>query len=234
VDNVGPYTTKWGANVTRNVTVAGVAGVPADADAVVLNATVTGTTGSSYLTVWPAGQTQPLASSLNWGAGKTIANAVTVKVGSGGQVSVLNAAASTHVIFDVVGYFKAGTGNAFHPLSPTRIQDSRPAPFTEGPYTTKWGAAITRSVKLTGVGGVPTNAAAVLLNVTVTGTTASSVLTIWPAGTTRPIVSSLNWSKGLTIPNAVTAKPNASGFVSVYNAAGSTHVIADVAGWYGP
>ena len=37
------------------MTVGGLVGVPAIADAVVLNVTVTDTTGSSFLTVWPTG-----------------------------------------------------------------------------------------------------------------------------------------------------------------------------------
>ena len=64
--------------------VGGVSGIPADADAVVLNVTVTDTTGGSFLTLWPAGQTKPTASNLNWTPGLTIPNAVTVKLGTGG------------------------------------------------------------------------------------------------------------------------------------------------------
>ena len=44
-----------------------------------MNVTVTDPTAGSYMTVWPKGEVQPTASNLNWSAGQTIPNAVTVK-----------------------------------------------------------------------------------------------------------------------------------------------------------
>jgi Tol biopolymer transport system component len=230
---VGPYSTPWQAGTTRDVQVTGVAGVPPDAVAVVLNVTVTGTTASSYLSVWPKGQARPTVSSLNWQAGWTIPNAVTVKVGAEGKISIFNNRGQTDVVADIVGYYKQTTGATFHPLVPVRIQDSRPPPEQVGPYSTPWQAGTTRDVQVTGVGGVDPAATGVLLNVTVTGTTASSYLSVWPKGQARPTVSSLNWQAGWTIPNAVTVKVGAGGKVSVFNNRGSTNVIADVAGWFG-
>ena len=221
-----------GAAQVRDVAVTGTGGVPAGADAVVANVTVTGTTSTGYLTIWPAGQPRPVASSLNWSAGQTVANAVTVKVGAGGKVSVFNAAGSAHVVVDVVGTFSPGSGHLFHPLPPARIQDSRPAGPQVGPYATPWGHGAVRDLQVAGAGGVPASAAAALLNVTVTATTASSYLTIVPAGTSA-VASSLNWQPGQTVANGVTAKLGAGGRISVGNATGSAHVVADVAGWYG-
>ena len=89
--------------------IAGLANVPSNADAVVVNTTVTNTTGSSFLTVWPAGVGQPTASNLNWTPGITIPNAVTVKLGAGGgnagKVSVFNLSGNVDVITDVAGWF---------------------------------------------------------------------------------------------------------------------------------
>jgi len=79
--------------------------VPADAESVVMNTTVTDTTGSSFLTLWPAGQAQPTASSLNWTPGVTIPNAVTVKLGAAGKVSMFNLSGNVDVIADVAGWF---------------------------------------------------------------------------------------------------------------------------------
>ena len=231
---VGPYATPWNAGLTRDVTVTGVGGVPAGADAVVLNVAVTGTTSVGYLTIWPAGQPQPLAASLNWAPGQTISNAVTVKVGAGGKVSVYNPVGNVNVIIDVVGSFAPGTGGLFHPLSPARIQDSRPAGPQVGPYATPWNAGLTRDVTVTGVGGVPAGADAVVLNVAVTGTTSVGYLTIWPGGQPRPLAASLNWALGQTISNAVTVKVGTAGKVSVYNPLGNVDVIVDVVGSFGP
>ncbi len=80
---------------------------------------------------------------------------------------------------------------------------------------------------------MPSGASAVLVNLTATGTTAGSFLTVWPAGAAAPLASSLNWAAGATIPNSVTAKLGPTGGISVRNAAGDVHVLADTAGWYG-
>ena len=74
---------------------------------------------------------------------------------------------------------------------------------------------------------------AVVLNVTVTGPTAPSYLTVWPDQTSQPLASDLNFVGGQTIPNLVVVKVGANGKVNFYNAGGSTHVIADVVGWFG-
>ncbi|MFN8040872.1 MAG: fibronectin type III domain-containing protein, partial [Acidimicrobiales bacterium] len=232
-EQVGPYSTPWVAGTDRTVTVAGVAGVPADADAVVLNATVTATTAESFLTIYPNGASKPTASSLNWKAGVTIPNAVTVKVGTGGQIRVFNNSGSANVIIDVVGYFKTGAGDAFHPVAPVRFQDSRPAPESVGAYTTPWGAATSRSVSVLTGGAVPAGAKAILANFTVTSTSAESFATVWNTGATKPTASSLNWKAGTTIANAVTAKVGTGDTISVFNNSGTVNVIADVGGWYG-
>jgi len=233
-ETVGPFPTPWGPGVTRDVAVTGgTTGVPTTASAVVLNTTVTGTTAESFLTVWPKGATKPTASSLNWVANQTIPNAVTVKVGTAGSISVFNNSGNVNVIMDVVGYFENGTGDMFHPLTPARIQDSRPAPETVGAYATPWTAGTNRTVAVTGIGGVPVGATAILTNVTVTSTSAESFLTVYPTGQTKPTASSLNWKAGVTVANAVTAKVGTGGSISMFNNSGSVNVIADVAGWYG-
>jgi len=228
---VGPYSTPWGAAATRSVTVAGVGGIPTDADAVAMNITVTNTTGSSYLVVWPAGQPRPSTSSLNWSPGWTIPNAVTMKVGASGQISVYNAAQTTDVIIDVVGYYKTSQGAGYTSLNPVRVQDSRPSSQV-GPYSSPWGPAATRAVTVAGTAGIPADATAVVLNTTVTNTTGSSYLVIWPRGQLKPQTSSLNWGPRWTIPNAVTVKVGASGKINVYNAAHSADIVIDVVGYF--
>jgi hypothetical protein len=230
---VGPYATPWGQGTTRTVTAAGAGGVPGGAAAVVVNVTVTNVTGSSFLTIWPSGQARPLASSLNYTPGVTVANAVTVKVGGAGKISVFNAAGRADVIIDVVGYFQPGVGKSFHASTPSRILDSRPGGPRVGPYNTPWSGGVQRTVQAGGSGDVAGNADAVLLNVTATNTTAPSFLTVWPSGQARPLASSLNWAPGATVPNAVSVKLGGQGKTSMYDNAGSVDVIADVAGWYG-
>ena len=71
-----------------------------------------------------------------------------------------------------------------------------------------------------------------MLNVTATEPTALSFLTAWPAGEARPLASNLNYGPGQTVPNLVVVKVGAGGVVNLYNSSGSTHVVADLAGWY--
>jgi streptogramin lyase len=231
---VGPYSTPWGPGTSRAVTVAGTAGVASSATAVILNVTTTNTVGAGYLTLWPTGQPLPLASYLNWTSGDTVARAVTVKVGTGGRVSVYAGAGGADVIIDVVGYFQAGSGAAFHPIAPRRVQDSRPGGPQQGSYSTPWGNGETRFVPVAAAGtGVPGTAVAALTNVTVTTPSVASHLTLWPSGGNQPLASTLNWRAGDTVANAATAKLGSAGGASVRNAAGVADVIIDTFGWYG-
>jgi hypothetical protein len=61
--------------------------------------------------------------------------------------------------------------------------------------------------------------------------TATSHLTVWPAGSPRPTASNLNYNPGQVVPNLVVARVGAGGKVSLYNNSGSVNLIADVAGW---
>ena len=79
---------------------------------------------------------------------------------------------------------------------------------------------------------IPSSATAVVANVTVTGATASSYLTIWPAGSQRPLASNLNFVAGETIPNRVEVPLSSTGAISVYNLSGQVNVIIDVNGYY--
>jgi uncharacterized protein (DUF1501 family) len=88
-----------------DLTVAGVGGVAAGAQAVILNVTATNTTADTFITVYPEGVGRPEASSLNVMAGDTIANLVVAKVGVGGKVRLFNSSGRVHLIADVAGYF---------------------------------------------------------------------------------------------------------------------------------
>jgi hypothetical protein len=89
---------------TRAVAVAGRAGVPSNATGVVLNVTVTGPTAPGFVTAWPAGQPQPVASTLNFQAGDNVANLVMVGLGAGGGLDVYQFGGTADVVADVVGY----------------------------------------------------------------------------------------------------------------------------------
>jgi serine protease len=119
----------------------------------------------------------------------------------------------------------------YHPLTSTRLLDTRNGTgvLTAGPL----GAGGTLQLQVSGRGGVPTTgAAAVVVNLTVTGGSANGFLTAYPSGVTRPGVSSINFVAGSTRANIATVTLGSGGKVAIFNAAGSVSVLVDVVGYY--
>jgi YVTN family beta-propeller protein len=211
-------------------------GVPASgATAVVLNVTATDATASSYVTVYPDGQSRPTASNLNFTAGETVANLVTVPIGADGAVDFYNDSGSVELVADMEGYYTTSPGatnflSYFVPAGPSRVLDTRNG---TGGYSAPVGPGGTISLQVTGVDGVPsTGVSAVVLNVTATDPTASSYLTVYPDGLNLPLASNLNFTPGETIPNLVVVQVGSDGKVDFYNHTGSTDVVADLEGYY--
>ena len=222
---------------TIELDVTGVGGVPDDATAVVLNVTsVSASTSLAYVTVWPTGEQRPLASNLNVNPGQNLPNLVTVKVGQGGKVSLYTNTGEVHLIADVVGYYAAGDGDKFDGVTPNRVLDTRFGPVPPGyPVGQRLSGPGTIELDVTGVGGVPDDATAVVLNVTsVSASTNLGYVTVWPTGVQRPLASNLNVNPGQNLPNLVVVKVGAGGKVSLYTNLGEVHLIADVVGYFGP
>jgi hypothetical protein len=213
---------KVGPGGTITVTVPG---LPAGVSSVTLNVTATNTTATGFITVWPSGAIRPSTSTLNFTAGKTVPNMVMVAVGPGGQISLYNTAGTTDLIADLSGYFVPDLGSGFMPVTPVRVLDTRTGVGHVGAVGP--GQAITLQIP-----NIPSGTTAVVLNLTVTGPTASGFLSVYPYGAPRPDVSSLNFVKGQTVPNLVTTAVDSAGRVSIYNSAGTSHVVADLAGYY--
>jgi photosystem II stability/assembly factor-like uncharacterized protein len=106
------------AGATLDVVVTNRGGVAANAVVVVLNVTSTGAGGTGFLTVWPCGAAMPLASSLNFSAGRDVANNVHARVGTSGRVCVYAGAAGTQVVVDVVGSYSDVTAPPLDPVAP--------------------------------------------------------------------------------------------------------------------
>jgi len=145
----------------------------------------------------------------------------------------LGAAAVIVVGLGGVGLADASTDSGdraiFEPLAPSRILDTRTG---NGAPVGKIAAGATIDVQITGRGGVPADATAVVLNLTATEGTEASYLTAWPTGAPRPVASSLNVRAAEDLPNMVTLRLGTGGKVSIFNFHGSVHVIGDVAGYY--
>jgi len=211
-----------------DVGVVGTAGVPASGvSAVAINVTVDQPTGNGFLTVWPTGQPRPLASSHNFTPGLTVANLVIAKVGAGGKVSIFNSTGTTHVVGDVIGYF-SDQGGQFVPVSPQRLLDTRDS--TGGIAGPVWGQW-TISPGVGGVGPVPPDAGAAVVNVTSVNDDVGYV-TVWPSGVARPLASTLNPRPGVAVPNQAYLKLGSAGRLDAFNLVGANQLIIDVFGYF--
>jgi uncharacterized protein (DUF1501 family) len=227
-EGLGAAKAPLGSFATIELQVAGAGGVAPDAEAVVMNVTVTNPTETSYITAWPTGQPKPVASNLNYVATQTCPNLVICKLGSGGKVSLQNALGTTDVIADVLGYFKAGAGGRLTPLAPARILDTR----IDGGRSNPVGRAPLR-LQIAGRGGVPsTGASAVVLNITATGGDTPTYVTVFPSTEDQPTASNLNVWSDQTRANLVICKIGTDGAVKLYNDKGALHLIADVVGYF--
>ena len=103
VDRLFEHLGRQAAGSTLELVVAGRGGVPADAEAVMLNVTAVFPSAPGFLTVFPCGSTLPVASNVNYGPGEVAPNAVLAKIGVGGKVCIYTLA-ETDLIADVNGY----------------------------------------------------------------------------------------------------------------------------------
>jgi hypothetical protein len=140
-----------------------------------------------------------------------------------------------------VTYIYVGLANYVPATTPFRILDTRSGSCIQCSTNPTFGAGRIEKLQLTGVAGlsvnpdpIPTNATAVVLNVTEVAGTASSILTVWPYGTGMPTASNLNFAPGKVIANLVTVTLGIGGAVDIYNALGTVNVLADVEGWFVP
>jgi tripartite motif-containing protein 71 len=225
------------------------------ATAAVLNVAVTQPTQNGWLTVFPDDQPLPTASNLNFVAGQTVPNLVTVKLGVGGghagKVDIANTAFPTgpppasgtvHVVADVVGYYKPGfAGTALlDSFAPQRILDTR---FGTGGVTGPVGPNATITVDPQTATGVaqPGGYTGVIVNVAVTQPTQNGWLTVYPSDGSLPTASNLNFVAGETVPNLVKIKVGPDGKFKISNtgfptgpppAAGTVQIVADIVGYY--
>ena len=100
-----PGGTPLGAGGSLNLKVAGTASVPADATAVLVNLTATGTTAPGFLTAYATGAGLPATSTLNTAPGSDTTTLALVPVGANGTITVCNHSGTTQVVADLEGYY---------------------------------------------------------------------------------------------------------------------------------
>ncbi len=91
-------------------------------------------------------------------------------------------------------------------------------------------AGAVREVVVRGRGGIAAGAVSVFLNVAAVDPSGPGFITVYPCGTTRPEASTVNYSGGDVVNNAVLAKLGSGGKVCVYSMR-STDVVIDATGY---
>jgi uncharacterized repeat protein (TIGR01451 family) len=230
----GPAAVIQGGTSRDFVIPAGPCGVPVSAQAYSLNVAVVPTGPLGFLTLWPTGQTQPVASTLNSVDGRTKSNAGIVPAGVNGAVSVF-ASNATDVILDVNGYFVAAsdpTALAFYPVTPCRVADTRkPAGSLAGPSLV--GQESRTLAILASTCNIPSTAQAYSLNLAAVPAGPLGFVTAWPAGQARPATASLNDPAGVVTANAAIVPAGMNGAIEVF-ASNNTDLVIDVNGYFAP
>ena len=159
----------------RTVDVAGRAGVPDDAKAVVLAVRRGGGSNVGAVWAWPESGTKPAAPAWRRARGTAHVGQIIVPLGSTGQLRIA-ADRSGPISLEVAGYVSASDDRALHAVVPRAL-------LGDG-ASLKRGSA--RTVSVAGRAGVPRDAQAVVVSVTGSARKRSGHLSLWPRGGTEP------------------------------------------------
>ncbi len=212
--------------------------IPANAQAIVGNLTALNQTNQiGYLTIYPDGQTAPVAANMIYASNDILSNNFTVGLSTDGKFNVFGER-TIDVVVDVSGYFAPpGAGGLFyHPLStPIRLLDTRAGQGNCDSINTPIpaGTSLTTLARTT-CGGltIPSSAQAIVGNATViNGSGQTGYLTIYPNGVAAPLAANLIYFPGQILSNAFTVSLNASGEFNIF-AERTIDIVIDVAGYY--
>ena len=131
----------------------------------------------------------------------------------------------------------------YTPIAPCRIVDTRStAAGAIPPDSVRSFLAINTSSfasqggSATNCGTLGLNAAAVAVNVTAVFPASTGYATLYPFGTTQPVVASINYAPGAIVNNALIVQipnPIAAADFTLYTVA-SSHYVADIVGYFAP
>jgi YVTN family beta-propeller protein len=213
--------------------------VPATAGAYSLNVSAVPSGPLGYLTIWPAGENQPLVATLNSLDGRIKANAAIVSAGAGGAISVY-ASNTTNVVLDINGYFAPPSAStlAFYPLTPCRVADTRKDNFPAGLGVPHLSGGVERDFPVLSSSCIPAgvNAQAYSFNLAAVPYPALGhplgYLEVWPTDQKpQHPVSTLNNLTGTIVANAAIVPAGTGGEITVF-ATNDTDLVIDVNGYF--
>jgi hypothetical protein len=210
------------ARETIRIRVAGACGTPANATVAVLSLTVTEARGAGFVTAYPAGTARHETSNLNYLANGTVANTAVVRL-NGGAVDIY-VHAPTELVVDVMGAFVPAGGavsvGRFVPTEPRRLLDTR-----------QTGQRGSGSVTIPLPRGVPADATAVAVTVTLVDAARTGFVTVHRAGGPRPLASVQN-ADFVDHTRAITAIVPVSGRGFTVHRSVVADVVVDFGGWF--
>lgn len=199
--------TKIAAGTTHVLPVDETWDVDADASSFVVNVTVTEPDALGFVTVFPCGGETPTASTVNYAAGETVANAAVVAPGTDDSICIYTLS-TTHLVIDLNGYHSAASDARLVAAAPSRLLDTR--------ESAKPASGEEIEIDVIGEGFAPAGTESVVLNVAVTEADGVGFVTVYPCGTERPLASNVNYDAGMTIANQVFARVGDDGKVCAY------------------
>lgn len=207
---------RLGAGQLLTVDVAVLAGFDPTATAATVNVTAADPAGIGFVSVLPGPCANvalpPATSNLNVTAGRDVAASATVALGNG-ELCVFSSVA-TDIVVDLQALHGA-TGAAVISTDPTRIIDTR--------ISHRLPAGESLPVQL------DSTPAAVVVNLTAVEPAGRGFLTLYPCGSTVPIVSNLNVVAGSIVANRAVVSTGGSNQFCVFSSV-DTDLVLDVEG----
>ena len=199
--------------------------IPATATGAVLNVTVTAPDRGGFVVVYPFGAAKPPTSNVNFAAGQTQANEVVTALTDRKATVFVDTTGSTQLIVDVVGYFTSETGNPGYlvPTTPKRV-------LGEALARNVGSSTGSSSVDVDLTSALPAGATGAVLNVTVASPTDSGFVVAYPAGTTQPGTSNVNFGANQVQANEVVTLLGTGNKVRLTLSRGQARLIVDVVG----
>jgi hypothetical protein len=237
-DNVGAPIAAGGTITTlARVTCESIT-IPSTAQAIVGNITVlNGGSQTGFLTIYPSGQSLPLAANMIYGPGAILSNGFTVGLGANGEFNIFGER-TIDVVVDISGYYAPPqpAGLYYHPLpKPIRLLDTRAGQGNCDSVSTPIpaGTSLTTQARVTCESlTIPAAAQAIVGNATViNGSGQTGYLTIYPNGVPVPLAANIIYFPGQVLSNAFTTTLSAGGEFNIFGERAIDMAI-DVAGYY--
>jgi hypothetical protein len=231
-----------GAKTTTFVPILGRGLIPANADSVAVNATVTNPLSAGYLTLFSCDKPRPTTSNVNFVAGQTVSNVVIAEPDRWGNVCIYSSA-TTDIVIDAIGFNRATSD---YSANLRRVFDTRPGfPTVDGRFAGKRLDGTPGPIppdesvagfELPGAGAGQT----VLFNVTVVNPQAAGWVRVFPCLGVEPATSNVNFAAGQTAANMVlvsfpaSTNPRIQPPPSTFciRSSASTDLVVDVIGQY--